>query len=257
MLLVETDAGHAQHQGGAARRSSEAFAEVGLARARDGLGHDRADRARCSRARASRRCTRRSMHATSLSVGLNCATGPEFMTDHIRALSRDREDADVLLSRTRGCPTTTGSYLETPESIARVLERFVDEGWVNIVGGCCGTTPRPHPARSPRWSRAKRPRVPAIHAQDARLGHRARSRSTDDNRPVLVGERTNVLGSRKFKRLIGDGRRSRRRARSRARRSRAARRSSTSASQTPTATRWPTCARSSPRADPQGQGARS
>src|SRR5262249_38489026 len=78
------------------------------------------------------------MHADLLSVGLNCATGPEFMTDHVRSLS--------ALCRTRiscvpnaGLPDEEGNYRETPDSIAGVLERFVDHGWINLLGGCCGT----------------------------------------------------------------------------------------------------------------------
>ena len=78
-------------------------------------------------------------HADLLYLGLNCATGPDFMTDHLRAISE--------LARTRtacvpnaGLPDEDGNYLESPEMIAGVLERFVDEGWLNLVGGCCGTT---------------------------------------------------------------------------------------------------------------------
>ncbi len=80
------------------------------------------------------------MHAELLSIGLNCATGPEFMTDHIRTIH------EMALTRVHcypnaGLPNEEGAYLETPTSLASSLERFVRNGWLNIVGGCCGTTP--------------------------------------------------------------------------------------------------------------------
>ncbi len=142
------------------------------------------------------------MHADLLSVGLNCATGPEFMTDHIRSLA--------ALAKTRvscipnaGLPDSEGRYLETPESLARVLGRFCDLGWLNLVGGCCGTTAA-HIAALAATVRDKKPRVPATHHRTLLSGIDFLE-VNDDNRPVLVGERTNVIGSRKFKRLVGEG----------------------------------------------------
>ncbi len=142
------------------------------------------------------------MHAPLLSVGLNCATGPEFMTDHLRTLS--------ALAKTRtscypnaGLPDADGKYAETPESLSRDLERFMAQGWVNIVGGCCGTTPD-HIRALARAAEGKAPRRPAIHAKTLVSGIEALEVDVD-NRPVLVGERTNVLGSRKFKRLVAEG----------------------------------------------------
>jgi len=142
------------------------------------------------------------MHAPLLSVGINCATGPEFMTDHIRSLS--------ALAKTRtscypnaGLPDADGKYLETPESLARELERFMAEGWVNIVGGCCGTTPA-HIGALAAAAEGKKPRRPALHTRTLVSGIEVLEVDVD-NRPVLVGERTNVLGSRKFKRLVADG----------------------------------------------------
>ncbi|MEO6462405.1 MAG: homocysteine S-methyltransferase family protein, partial [Candidatus Eisenbacteria bacterium] len=80
------------------------------------------------------------MHTDLLSVGLNCATGPEFMTDHIRSLA-GLSKSRISCIPNAGLPDSEGRYLETPAGIARVLERFVDLGWLNLVGGCCGTTP--------------------------------------------------------------------------------------------------------------------
>ncbi len=138
-------------------------------------------------------------HLDLLSIGLNCATGPEFMTDSIRSLAG--------LAQTRlscvpnaGLPDEDGNYQEGPQAIASVLERFVDAGWLNIVGGCCGTTPA-HIEALATMVKGKTPRRPEDN-QRALYSGIDLVESTDDNRPLLVGERTNVIGSRKFKRLI-------------------------------------------------------
>jgi 5-methyltetrahydrofolate--homocysteine methyltransferase len=141
-------------------------------------------------------------HRPLLSVGLNCATGPEFMTDHLRTLAGL---AKTLTSchPNAGLPDVDGKYPETPEKLSAQLSRFLDEGWLNIVGGCCGTTPA-HIARVAVVAAGRKARRPAIHNRVFVSGIEALE-VTDDNRPILVGERTNVLGSRKFKRLVADG----------------------------------------------------
>src|SRR6201998_1701892 len=78
-------------------------------------------------------------HAHPLAFGMNCATGPEFMTDHIRTLSTLTGEF-VSCYPNAGLPNEDGKYLETPTSLATQLEKFVNHGWLNIVGGCCGTT---------------------------------------------------------------------------------------------------------------------
>ncbi len=142
------------------------------------------------------------MHAPLLSVGINCATGPEFMTDHIRTLSGIAKTLTSCYPNA-GLPDVDGQYSETPESISRELSRFMDEGWVNIVGGCCGTTPA-HIRALAAAAEGRKPRRPAIHAKTLVSGIDLLEVDVD-NRPVLVGERTNVLGSRKFKRLVAAG----------------------------------------------------
>ncbi len=143
------------------------------------------------------------MHAPLLSVGLNCATGPEFMTDHLRTLSGL---AKTLVScyPNAGLPDSDGRYPETPERIAAHLTRFMEEGLVNIVGGCCGTTPA-HIRALAAAAQGKKPRRVPIHNKTLVSGIEMLE-INEDNRPVLVGERTNVLGSRKFKRLVAEGR---------------------------------------------------
>jgi 5-methyltetrahydrofolate--homocysteine methyltransferase len=141
-------------------------------------------------------------HAPLLSIGLNCATGPEFMTDHLRTLS-GLAKTPVSCYPNAGLPDVDGRYPETPEKLARQLTRFLDEGWLNIVGGCCGTTPA-HIEMVAAAADGRKPRRPAIHDRVFLSGIEALE-ITEENRPVLVGERTNVLGSRKFKRLVADG----------------------------------------------------
>jgi 5-methyltetrahydrofolate--homocysteine methyltransferase len=139
-------------------------------------------------------------HAGLLSIGLNCATGPEFMTDHLRSL---HELAWTRLSchPNAGLPDEEGRYRETPTSLAAQLERFADYGWLNLVGGCCGTTPD-HLRRIAQMAEGKRPR--RVPARDGRSFYSGIDlvEAEDSSRPLLVGERTNVIGSRIFKNLI-------------------------------------------------------
>jgi len=137
-----------------------------------------------------------------LYVGLNCATGPDQMFDHLRALSE--------ICRTRvacvpnaGLPDEDGLYTQTPEDFRAVFSRFLDHGWLNLVGGCCGTTAA-HIETFSDLVRGSAPRQPPDHGRCLVSGLDA-AELTEDNRPLLVGERTNVLGSRKFKRLIREG----------------------------------------------------
>ncbi|PWU24828.1 MAG: methionine synthase [Candidatus Rokuibacteriota bacterium] len=138
-------------------------------------------------------------HLGVFSVGLNCATGPEFMTDHLRTLS-EIATCFVTVYPNAGLPDEHGHYEETAESLAHKMRRFVDEGWVNLVGGCCGTTPA-HIRALARLVEGKAPRRPVASRVAAVSGIEALC-PTDDNRPVIVGERTNVIGSRRFKELI-------------------------------------------------------
>ncbi len=141
-------------------------------------------------------------HAGLLSIGLNCATGPEFMTDHIRTLN---EIAATRIScyPNAGLPNAEGQYGETPESLARELERFVDHGWLNIVGGCCGTTPA-HIAALAQMVEGKKPRPLKPPSGRAFYSGVELVEAEESNRPLLVGERTNVIGSRAFKNLIAE-----------------------------------------------------
>jgi 5-methyltetrahydrofolate--homocysteine methyltransferase len=138
-------------------------------------------------------------HLDLFAIGLNCATGPEFMTDHLRTLAA-MSARFVSVYPNAGLPDERGQYAETPESLAFKMRRFVDEGWVNIVGGCCGTTPA-HITALAAMVRGRPTRVPATREPQAVSGVEV-FYPADDNRPLFVGERTNVIGSRRFKELI-------------------------------------------------------
>jgi 5-methyltetrahydrofolate--homocysteine methyltransferase len=141
-------------------------------------------------------------HLSLFSIGLNCATGPEFMTDHLRSLS-NMATCYVTVYPNAGLPDENGHYEETPKSLVKKLERFVESGWVNAVGGCCGTTPA-HIRALAEMVRGRPPRrIP--ENQVAAVSGIEVLYPNEDLRPVLVGERTNVIGSRKFKELIVAG----------------------------------------------------
>ncbi len=141
-------------------------------------------------------------HLNPISVGLNCATGPEFMRDHIRTLSQ-LATCGVSCYPNAGLPDEEGHYHETPESFAVKVAEFAEQGWINIVGGCCGTTPD-HIAAVRQAVSGIAPRIPAAKRYHAVSGLEAVFLE-DDNRPILVGERTNVIGSKKFRKLIAEG----------------------------------------------------
>ncbi|WP_442604050.1 methionine synthase [Paenibacillus sp. KN14-4R] len=138
-------------------------------------------------------------HLKPISIGLNCATGPEFMRDHIRTLS-EIANTSISCYPNAGLPDENGHYHESPESLAKKMAAFAEQGWLNIAGGCCGTTPDHIRALSEALSKFK-PRLqegthsPAVSGIETVY-------IEPENRPYMVGERTNISGSRKFKRLI-------------------------------------------------------
>jgi 5-methyltetrahydrofolate--homocysteine methyltransferase len=141
-------------------------------------------------------------HAPLLSVGLNCATGPEFMTDHIRSI-HELAATRVSCYPNAGLPDEEGKYLETPTSLAAQLERFIDHGWLNFVGGCCGTRPD-HIRAIAQMVQGKKPREPKATSHRTYFSGIDLIEAEESNRPLIVGERTNVIGSRLFKKMIAD-----------------------------------------------------
>ena len=141
-------------------------------------------------------------HRDLLWIGLNCATGPTFMTDHIRTLA-SLSRFPVACVPNAGLPDEDGNYNETPEMLAETVGRFAESGWVNLVGGCCGTVPK-HVRLLAEMANNK-PVRPGIESSETRVSGIESLLVDDDVRPAIVGERTNVLGSRRFRRLIAEG----------------------------------------------------
>ena len=142
-------------------------------------------------------------HARPLSIGLNCALGPEALRPYVQELARV---APVLVSThpNAGLPNEFGQYDETPEKMAAVLREFAEHGLVNIVGGCCGTTPA-HIRAFAEAVEGLPPRRPEPQPHLLRLSGLEPLTIRPESNFVNVGERTNVTGSRKFARLILGG----------------------------------------------------
>ncbi|MDA0264960.1 MAG: methionine synthase [Chloroflexi bacterium] len=141
-------------------------------------------------------------HRDLLWIGLNCATGPNFMTDHIRTLS-GLSRFPVSCVPNAGMPDEDGNYNETPEGMAETVGRFAESGWVNLVGGCCGTV-NEHVRLLAEMASGK-PARPVVESTESRVSGIEALVVNDEMRPAIIGERTNVLGSRRFRRLIAEG----------------------------------------------------
>lgn len=142
-------------------------------------------------------------HATPVTIGLNCALGAEAMRPHLAELS---SVADTLICAypNAGLPNEMGQYDETAQQMAAQVAGFAREGLVNIVGGCCGSTPE-HIAAIARAVADLPPRaIPEIEPR-LRLSGLEPFVKTEDIPFVNVGERTNVTGSAKFRKLITNG----------------------------------------------------
>ncbi|MDR2621510.1 MAG: methionine synthase [Dysgonamonadaceae bacterium] len=140
-------------------------------------------------------------HAKPLSVGLNCSFGAADMKPFLKELART---APYYISAhpNAGLPNSLGLYDETPEKMAPQIKEYIDEGLVNIIGGCCGTSPA-HIARYAALVENAKPHQPA--AKPGELVLSGLEPLSFSNRLVpftLIGERCNVAGSRKFLRLI-------------------------------------------------------
>ena len=142
-------------------------------------------------------------HATPFSVGLNCALGAKEMRAHIAEIGRVA-DTLVCAYPNAGLPNEFGRYDESPEYMGELLGEFASAGLVNIIGGCCGTTPD-HIRAIAEAVKDKAPRkIPEI-PQRLRLSGLEPFELTPEIPFVNVGERTNVTGSAKFRKLIKEG----------------------------------------------------
>ena len=141
-------------------------------------------------------------HAQPLTVGLNCALGAEEMRPHVLELATIA-DTLVCAYPNAGLPNELGGYNETPEQTAAFVGEFAEAGLVNVVGGCCGTTPA-HIGAIAGAVAGVTPRVVPTRTPRLELSGLEPFALTDDIPFVNVGERTNITGSAKFRRLIKD-----------------------------------------------------
>ncbi|MCU0988065.1 MAG: homocysteine S-methyltransferase family protein, partial [Xanthomonadales bacterium] len=139
-------------------------------------------------------------HVRPFAVGLNCALGATEIRPWIQELSRIA-DCPVSLYPNAGLPNELGEYDDTPEHMARLLGQFAEQGLLNIVGGCCGTTPA-HIAAIAAAVRDKTPRQLPSPERWCRLAGLEPFTFTPEINFVNIGERTNVTGSALFRRLI-------------------------------------------------------
>ena len=139
-------------------------------------------------------------HAEALSFGLNCALGPDELRQYVQELSRIAE-CYVTAHPNAGLPNAFGEYDLDADTMAAQIREWAESGFLNIVGGCCGTTPE-HIAAMSRAVAGLPPRKLPELPVACRLSGPEPLSIGDDSLFVNVGERTNVTGSAKFKRLI-------------------------------------------------------
>jgi 5-methyltetrahydrofolate--homocysteine methyltransferase len=138
-----------------------------------------------------------------VSIGLNCALGARQMRPFLRELS-DNASVAISVYPNAGLPNEFGEYDETPKQFANAVEEFLEGGFVNIVGGCCGTTPDHIAAVVERLERYQPRAIPEIR-RDLQLSGLEPQIHTAESNFMNIGERTNVTGSKKFKKLIQAG----------------------------------------------------
>ena len=142
-------------------------------------------------------------HVRPLAVGLNCALGAEEMRPYVAELSR-LADCFISTHPNAGLPNEFGEYDQTAEQMSEILGQFVADGLVNIVGGCCGTTPE-HIAAIAGAAEGVQPREVPTRPDAMRLSGLEPFNLTEESLFVNVGERTNITGSARFRKLIKDG----------------------------------------------------
>ncbi len=139
-------------------------------------------------------------HAQPFAVGLNCALGAQELTPYVQELS-EIADCPVFTYPNAGLPNELGGYDQTPQEMGQCLGDFANHGWLNMAGGCCGTTPE-HIAAIDRALDGHSPRVPPEIQRYTRLSGIEALTLTPDLNFINVGERTNVTGSAIFRKLI-------------------------------------------------------
>ncbi|MCD6339196.1 MAG: methionine synthase, partial [Verrucomicrobia bacterium] len=143
-------------------------------------------------------------HAKPLAVGLNCGLGVDQVRPYLEELAW-LADCHVSCYPNAGLPNAFGQYEDTPEHMARAMAEFAREGWLNLVGGCCGSTPA-HIRRIAEAVRGLPPRKPPALPRWLRLSGLEPLVARPEIRFIYIGERTNVMGSPRFARCIREGR---------------------------------------------------
>ena len=141
-------------------------------------------------------------HADIFSVGLNCSFGAKQLKPFLEQLAR-RAPYYISAYPNAGLPNSMGLYDQSPEEMAAEVKEYIDEGLVNIIGGCCGTT-EAYIARYQELIKGARPHCPAAPSENLWLSGLELMEFTPEINFVNVGERCNVAGSRKFLRLINE-----------------------------------------------------
>ncbi len=144
-------------------------------------------------------------HADPVIVGLNCALGPAQLREHLDVLGRVA-DRPISAYPNAGLPNELGGYDETPEAMAAAMREWAEHGLVNVAGGCCGTTPAHVEAIAVAVAGLAPRAIPAIPPATRLAGLLPLVIPPPGNAFVNVGERTNVTGSRRFARMIAEGR---------------------------------------------------
>ncbi len=139
-------------------------------------------------------------HVKLLSIGFNCALGAEQMKPYIKELS-EKANINISAYPNAGLPNEFGEYDETPETMGLHIQNIVDEQTVNIIGGCCGTTPAHIKHFAEIALKGQIRKIPEIKTQTKLSGLESLTISKETNF-INIGERTNVAGSKKFARLI-------------------------------------------------------
>ena len=143
------------------------------------------------------------MHAPILSVGLNCSFGADEMKSFVKQLG-DISPYFISAYPNAGLPNRFGEYDETPEIMGEKIGEFLNESLVNIIGGCCGTTPEHIRIISEKASKAT-PHIPSVKNNGAVLSGLEILEIKSENNVINIGEGCNDAGSRKFLRLINEG----------------------------------------------------
>ena len=139
-------------------------------------------------------------HANLLGVGINCSLGADLMRPYLEEIVTV-SDVYIACWPNAGLPNEFGDYDETPEAMAAQVRSFAEAGWLNIVGSCCGSTPA-HTAAIAKAMRGMLPHVPGSPEPLSRYSGLEPLTVRPESNLIMIGERTNVSGSRRFARLI-------------------------------------------------------